>query len=51
MGQSVYTSDLSLQAGAQLIDLKTSDLQHGVYTVNLTDDNGKTMRKKFVKIK
>ncbi len=51
MGQSVYTSDLSLQAGAQLIDLKTSDLQQGVYTVNLTDDNGKTMRKKFVKIR
>ena len=51
MGQSVYAVDMGLQAGTQLIDLKTSDLPQGVYTVNLTDDNGKTMRKKFVKIK
>jgi PKD repeat protein len=51
IGQTVYTSDLTLMAGTQLIDLNTSDLRQGVYTVNLTDENGKTMRKKFVKIK
>ena len=51
MGQSVYNSSLSLSAGKQLIELNTAKFSQGVYTVNLTDKNGKTMRKKFVKTK
>ncbi len=51
MGQAVYNSNISLSAGKQLIELNTADFSQGVYTINLTDENGKTMRKKFVKTK
>ncbi len=51
MGQAIYNSNITLSAGKQLIELNTTDFSQGVYTINLTDENGKTMRKKFVKTK
>ena len=51
IGQVVYTSNIRLEPGKQLIRLNTAALPEGFYNVQFTSENGGTMVKKFVKTK
>jgi len=51
LGQVVYTSDRSLIAGKQLLELNISELSEGFYTIQFRGENGGTFVKKFVKVK
>ena len=51
IGQVVYTSNIRLEPGKQLIRLNTAGLREGFYNVRLTGENGGMMVKKFVKTK
>lgn len=50
VGQVVYSQNLNLQAGKQLISLPVSGLAQGIYTLTLTGDtNAKPITKKLLK--
>ena len=51
IGQVVYTSNIRLEPGKQLIRLNTAALREGFYNVQFTGENGGMMVKKFVKTK
>lgn len=50
MGQIVYSQNLALQAGKQLLNIPVSNLAQGLYTLSITDDLGnKAVTRKLLK--